>query len=196
MNAAERLVEIYYRQKRCFTISDVKVLSGNNRQIDLLVYDGKEKLHYHVEVSVSHDMKWAPTLDDIYHRMHYKFFGAVKFGKEDNKNSDSGRGKTYLESIKATYKDYNIDYKEVVRVYCAWCLKTENDYANLPKWKEEMGKLFDLKADKFEILSLKNDVIPSLFEKPGKSNYEDELLRCISLFDASGVYHRQNNLQL
>jgi hypothetical protein len=190
MNAAERLVEIYYRQKKCFTISDVKVLFGNNRQLDLLIYDGQKPMYYHVEVSVSQDMKWAPTVDDIYHKMNEKFFGAVKSGKEDNINSDSGRGKTYLQAIKETYRSYNIDYNEVVRVYCAWCLRTDDDYKRLQAWKEEMGRLFKLGADKFEILSLKDDIIPSLFKNTEKLNYDDELVRCISFLKASGLFNK------
>lgn len=44
MNAAEHLVELYYRQKGCFTITDIKIENGNNRQMDLLAYDLKVSL--------------------------------------------------------------------------------------------------------------------------------------------------------
>ncbi|GAB3995131.1 hypothetical protein GCM10028807_34470 [Spirosoma daeguense] len=54
MNTAEHLVEIYYRQAGCFTMSDIKVISGNNRQLDLLAINIKTKKYYHIEVSVAH----------------------------------------------------------------------------------------------------------------------------------------------
>jgi hypothetical protein len=37
MNTVERIVESYFRLCRCcFTYSDVKVVDGNNRQLDIL----------------------------------------------------------------------------------------------------------------------------------------------------------------
>ena len=38
----ERIVESYFRiERKCFTITDIKIPKGNNRQIDILAYSLK-----------------------------------------------------------------------------------------------------------------------------------------------------------
>ncbi len=55
MNTAEHIVESYFRLCcKCFTIVDLKIPHGNNQQLDILAYDVKEQLQYHIEVGVTH----------------------------------------------------------------------------------------------------------------------------------------------
>lgn len=54
MNAAEQIVEVYYQQlKHSFTARDIKVIGGNNRQLDLLAYHPQDRECHHVETSIS-----------------------------------------------------------------------------------------------------------------------------------------------
>ena len=77
MNTAEHIVESYFRLCRgCFTITDRKVKNGNNRQLDILAYNVKEKLQFHIEVGVTHRLNWAPTREDLRLYFEHKFFGA------------------------------------------------------------------------------------------------------------------------
>ena len=66
MNAAEHIVESYFRLCRhCFTRTDQKVPQGNNRQFDVLAYNVKDKVPYHIEVSVTHQENWCPTIEEL-----------------------------------------------------------------------------------------------------------------------------------
>ena len=47
-------------------MSDIKVINGNNRQIDLLAVNINTNEHYHVEVSVTHQENWCPTTADLF----------------------------------------------------------------------------------------------------------------------------------
>ena len=191
MNASERLVEIYYRQKKCFTVSDVKIEGGNNRQFDLLAFDVKSNKHYHIESSIGHGVQWSPTLDNIYHLMNYKFFGAPKNSRPDNPKTDFAKGKSYHGSIKKAYETFGLEYKDVVRVWCTWCL-TKVDEERIIPWKKEMAKIFQLKPQNFELLSFRDTVLPFIMNEVGTSNYDDDLSRCLSLIKA---YNNQTKIK-
>lgn len=66
MNTTEKIVEAYFRLcKNCFTYPDMKVINGNNRQLDLLAYNLMDNSQYHIEVSVTHQENWCPTPEQL-----------------------------------------------------------------------------------------------------------------------------------
>jgi hypothetical protein len=187
MNATEHLVEVYFRQKGHFTVTDIKVEKGNNRQFDILTYDNKVKKFCHVEVSVTHTLNWIRTIDSISEEVRFKFFGIPKNKRPENLKSDFSKGKTYLEPIKATYAKFGIDYENVKRVWCTWCL-SDADISKIDSWKISMASEFNLQPSNFDILLFRDEVLTTLLNKIGTSNYDDELLRTLSLI---GEYNRQ-----
>jgi len=188
MNTTEHLVEVYYRQIGCFTVTDIKVIKGNNRQFDLLAFNYKTKKFYHVEVSVAHGLQWTDSLNDIKKKIDYKFFGNPKDLRPENSKTDFTKEKKYLEQIKATYSKFGIDYNEVIRVWCTWFIQ-ENDIT-VNNWKNELASEYNLKPENFEILLFRDTLLPTLLENIGTAYYDDELLRTLSLLKE---YTRQKN---
>lgn len=180
MNASERLVEIYYRHKKHFTVSDVKVFGGINRQIDLITYDPKSGLFYHIESSIGHRINFAPNLGQIYSKMKYKFFGDPKETQSSGNKTDKAKGKSYLANINETYRSLSIDPKKIIRVWCTWCFD-KVDHTDIVNWKIRFAKITKLKPENFELLSFRDEVMPMLLTETGTPNYDDDLLRCLSL---------------
>jgi hypothetical protein len=180
MNTTEHLVEVYYRQQGCFTATDIKVERGNNRQLDLLAFNYKTKLFYHIEVSVAHGEHWAASLNDIKEKMRFKYFGEPLNKRPDNPNTDFAKGKKYLEPIKATYSKFGIDYNEIKRVWCVWCLN-DTSTQEIEDWKKSLALEYGLQTSNFEILSFRDEVLPKLLHNIGTAYYDDELLRTLSL---------------
>ncbi|MGA3013862.1 MAG: hypothetical protein ABSD71_07480 [Bacteroidales bacterium] len=185
MNATEHLVEVYYRQLGCFTATDIKIPKGNNRQFDLLAFNYTTKKLYHVEISVAHGEHWAGNLNDLKKRIRFKFFGFPRNNRPENSKTDFAKGKTYLNAIKATYLKYGIDYSEVVRVWCTWCLPPEK--VTLDDWYQELATEFNLKSENFQLLLFRDTVIPTLLKNIGTANYDDELLRTLSLINQFNI---------
>lgn len=74
MNTAERIVEAYFRHYRgCFTMTDVKVADGNNRQLDLLAVSLRKGIQYHVETSVTHEKSWRLNWEKLEKKLQAKF---------------------------------------------------------------------------------------------------------------------------
>jgi len=95
MNTTEKIVESYFRLCRdCFTIADLKVRKGNNRQIDLLAVNLKTEDQYHVEVSVTHCVNWCPDMEKLRSEFDKKYFGAPT--EREGKNTDYAKGKNYM----------------------------------------------------------------------------------------------------
>lgn len=139
MNAVEHIVETYYRLvKKCYTITDIKVLKGNNRQFDILAYSPGNKKYYHIELSVTHCKNWCASLGEIEKEMGCKFFGKVKNNRPDNLNTDFAKGKTYLEQIKKTYDLYGVNFDKIIRVWCAWYFKEGTE--DRKKWIAALAK--------------------------------------------------------
>ncbi|GAB3995129.1 hypothetical protein GCM10028807_34460 [Spirosoma daeguense] len=118
--------------------------------------------------------------------MGYKFFGVVRNSRPNNPKTDFMKGKSYLNSIKATYKNLGLEYDEVIRVWCTWCLSDKS--STIEAWKNEIAEEYNLKPDNFEILLFRDTVLPSVINSIGTSNYDDILLRTISLISE---YNRQ-----
>jgi hypothetical protein len=177
MNTTESIVESYYRLcKGCFTQPDVKVLNGNNRQIDLLAYNVTKQLSYHVEVSVTHCQRWCPTFESLKESFDKKFFGIPP--KREGPNTDFSRNKTYKRNIEDTYQHLGLHQENILRVWVCWTLlENENIENDLKKYCIEKN----LPDGSLKILSFRDEVLPELLEKVSTSNYEDDSLRTLSL---------------
>lgn len=177
MNTTEKIVESYFRLCRdCFTMADLKVIHGNNRQIDLLAVNLKTGQQYHVEVSVTHQENWCPTPADLFSEFEKKYFGAPT--KREGKNTDYALGKTYEKKIYKTYEAVGLNSRSIKRVWVCW---TVIDADNIGHQLEQYCKKRGLKKGAIEILSFRDVIIPSLMEKVATSNYEDDVLRTLSL---------------
>jgi hypothetical protein len=182
MNTAEHIVETYYRiARKCFTVSDIKILQGNNRQIDILAFQPSDKKYYHIEVAVTHCENWCPSLEEIQDKIGYKFFGKARNSRPENPKTDFAKGKSYVEQIKKTYHLYGVDFNKVIRVWCSWYFEAEN--RQIMKLKENLANSYTLKSSNFELLSFRDTVIPELSDAIGTSNYDDEILRTLSLLN-------------
>ena len=180
MNAQSKIVENYYRMvKKCFTITDIKVSGGNNRQFDILAYRPEGKKYYHIEVGVTHRQNWCPNLNELKEKFRKKFFGKPQNKRPDNNKTDFAKGKNYLNQIKEAYSRYGIDYDRVIRIWCFWTYK--GDDKEIIKLKNELAKEFELDSKNIETLSFRDDVLPALQKEIGTSNYDDETIRTLSL---------------
>ncbi|MFN7139653.1 MAG: hypothetical protein ACK4UN_09960 [Limisphaerales bacterium] len=179
MNTAERIVEAYFRHCRgCFTIPDVKVINGNNRQFDLLACNLTNGLIYHVETSVVPSGRYFPNrLPDLLSVFQKKFFGLP----EDRQNVDyipSEDDRDYQKVIQ-TYAAYGLNPALIVRVWCSWAL------ADYGRTEVEIRDYFQhrcVSGDRYELLEFRDKVMPELSAKIGTANYEDDALRTFSFF--------------
>ncbi|MBF0504843.1 MAG: hypothetical protein HQL14_07045 [Candidatus Omnitrophica bacterium] len=182
MNAVEHIVECYFRYcKGCFTMTDVKIQSGNNRQVDLLAYNLVTKAQYHVESSVTHCKEWSPSTNDLCEIFDKKFLGLPP--KREGKNTDLAKGKTYIDKIKNTYQGAGFNLSKINRVFVTWAI---TDKADLDNFLISYNKKHGIRVS---VLSFRDQVLPELLKKISTSNYEDEVLRTLSLL-------RQYELQI
>lgn len=180
MTTTEHIVETYYRVvKNCLTLTDFKVIGGNNRQMDVLAYSPTEKEFRHIEVSVTHSENWTADLDHVKNDIGFKFFGLPRNSRPNNPNTDFSKGKTYKQQIKNAYKTFGIDWDKVIRVWCLW--RYTETQTEIDNWKLELQKEFNVNANRFELLSFRDTILPRLFEMIGTANYSDEIMRTISL---------------
>jgi len=157
-------------------MADLKVIHGNNRQIDLLAVNLKSGEQYHVEVSVTHQENWCPTPADLFPEFEKKYFGIPT--KREGKNTDYALGKTYEKQIFKTYEAVGLNSRNIKRVWVCW---TVIDADNIEHQLEQYRKKRGIKKGAIEILSFRDVIIPSLMEKVATSNYEDDVLRTLSL---------------
>jgi hypothetical protein len=175
------MVESYFRLRRgCFTLTDRKVRGGNNRQLDLLAYNLKEKKQFHVEVSVTHQRNWCYTNEELAHEFERKFFGVPPERKSSGGGTDSERGKSYLQQIEEAYAEVGFSAADVSRVWVCWVVKGEEDSKSLivPFHLKHSDKHLD-RTFEIEILSLRNCILPELANAIGTANYDDEILRVL-----------------
>lgn len=186
MNTTEHLVELYYRHcHNSFTYTDYKVINGNNRQFDVLAYNKNSNTIRHIEVSVTHSTRWTADLESLKNDIRYKFFGIPKNKRPDNPNTDFNKGKSYRNQIENAYNDFGFNWNEVIRVWCLWF--HPNDQSIINNWKAQLSDEFSLKEKNFELLSMRDEVIPSLIEAIGTSNYDDDILRTLSLIEQQRI---------
>ncbi len=181
MNAVEHIVECYFRYVRgCFTMTDVKVPGGNNRQCDLLAYDLKKKKQYHIESSVTHQENWAPSTDQLKDIFDKKFRGVP--AKRAGENTDYSKGKSYLDHILSTYQKVGLRPSAIKRVFVTW----KNDKQS--EMKRFLAQYYKTTKLRIEIISFRDEILPALMNTISTSNYDDEVLRTLSLI-------RQRELQ-
>jgi hypothetical protein len=187
MNTTEKIVESYFRLcKKCFTLPDVKVIDGNNRQIDLLAYHIQSTEQYHVEVSVTHCQNWCPDKDDLIDSFEKKFFGVPT--KKEGKNTDYSKGKTYETKIYETYQAYGLDLQKIKRIWVCWTVIDESDInREISNYCE--GR--NINKNPIEILKFRDQILPALMKEVSTSNYEDDSLRTLSLLRQ---YEKQTNV--
>jgi len=178
MNAAEHIVDAYFRLVRgCFTLADRKVAKGNNRQLDILAYHLLDKTSYYIEVGVTHQENWCPTMDELGAQFEKKFFGASpeRKGKSGGK-TDFEKGKSYWKQIEATYAEVGFDPEVVRRVWVCWIVKGRKDAEPIHHGFQSghLSRTFDI-----EVLSLRDHVLPQLEKAIGTSNYDDVILRTL-----------------
>jgi hypothetical protein len=179
MNTTEHIVESYYRLvKKCFTVSDIKVIRGNNRQFDLLAFHRPTESISHIEVSVTHQLNWTATLEKLEPFVAYKFFGAARDNSNRSENTDAARGKNYYQEICNTYQAYWIRPADVNRVICVWALPETDEQKN--EWLIRQSRIHHIRPGRISFLFFRDKVIPELLESIGRSNYDDEILRTLS----------------
>jgi len=179
MNTTEHIVESYYRLvKKCFTLSDIKVIRGNNRQFDLLAFHKPTGAISHIEVSVTHQLNWTATLEKLEPFVAYKFFGAARENSNRSENTDAARGKNYYKEICDTYEVYGIRPADVNRVICVWALPETEKQRN--EWLTRQARAHHIRANRVSFLFFRDEVIPELLKTIGRSNYDDEILRTLS----------------
>ena len=177
VNTTERIVESYFRLcKGCFTYPDLKVSGGNNRQLDLLAYNLLTDAQYHIETSVTHELSWRATWEKLVIAFEGKYFGAPK--EREGRNTDFAKGKSYLSQILQTYKSIGFTPRRVQRIWVTWIKPQEPDFdACLLRYCKEKR----LGRCPIQIVSFRDDVLPSLLNAVGRSNYDDDVLRTLSL---------------
>jgi hypothetical protein len=177
MNTTEKIVESYFRLCiGCFTMAAMKIINGNNRQIDLLAVNLKTNEQYHVEVSVTHQENWCPTPEELFPEFDKKYFGAPT--KREGENTDYATGKTYEKQIYKTYESVGLNPKTIKRIWVCWILVNAD---NINNQIAQYCKKKSLKKTSIEILSFRDVIIPTLMKKVATSNYEDDVLRTLSL---------------
>ncbi len=183
MNTVEHIVDCYFRIcRKCFTMNDVKVDGGNNRQFDLLAVSLLTCEQFHVESSVSHSWDLCPDADTLLQEFDRKFFGVPP--KRDGKNTDFTKGKNYRDQINAMYCTLGLNADKINRVYCTW-IRPTGDGLN-----ERIIEYSQLKKVRpIEVISFRDEILPRLQESVATANYEDEALRTLSLL-------RQREIQL
>jgi hypothetical protein len=184
MNTAEHIVESYIRLcRKCFTVADFKVPQGNNRQLDILAYYVKEQLQYHIEVGVTHQQNWCPTIEELAPQFDKKFFGASpeRIGKSGG-TTDFEKGKSYFAQIEGAYTTIGFSPLNVKRVWVCWIVKANESEDIFVSGKPYFYKFYSKHLEHFyeiEILSLRDYILPELTNTIGTANYDDEILRTL-----------------
>jgi hypothetical protein len=183
VNTVEHIVDCYFRIcRRCFTMNDVKVISGNNRQFDLLAINIIDGQQYHVESSVTHSWDWFTELHALTQELDRKFFGVP--APKDGANTDFAKGRNYRKQIDEMYCLLGLNPEKLNRVYCVWAL---------PVFDRLNEQLFEYSLERkvppIQVVSFRDTILPELEKSVGTANYEDEALRTLSLL-------RQRQIQL
>lgn len=174
MNAVEHIVEAYFRTcRQCFVMPDVKVDKGNGRQFDLLAVNLKTGDQYHVESSVTHRDNWCPNTKKLWMWFNSKFLGYPK--EKEGKNTDFAKGKTYQAQIWAAYRSVGFDPEKVQRLWCCW------DVADREKLPDFLEAYKAKTAITVRMLWFPEEVLEGLLKEVGTANYDDEVLRILSL---------------
>jgi len=174
MNTVERIVESYFRLCRsCFTYSDVKVINGNNRQMDILAVSMITGDQYHIECSVTHRELWCPTPGELIATFQKKFSGIPP--ERAGEHTDSARGKRYGSMIIDMYRRLGLDFSKIKRVWVCWVVKDPQGL------QTALSDHFIRTGYKVDIMSFRDRILPDLMDAVATSNYDDDALRTFSL---------------
>jgi hypothetical protein len=182
MNTAEKIVESYFRHcLGCFTMTDVKVEGGNNRQLDLVAFSVNTGDSFHVEITVK-IVGFAPTLPKLKDAFDRKFFGSARVN--DKETGDYALGKNYRRAVQRTYRRLGLTPSRVRRVYVCWDV-VGSTQAELERFLTRYSRQHRLGRNPIEVWSFRDRVLPELREAVGSSNYSDDALRTLSLLAAA-----------
>ncbi len=177
MNTTEKIVESYFRICRnCFTMSDVKVHGGNNRQLDLVAFAIDGKLQLHIEIGVTHMRGFQPSIEKLEKRIRYKFFGEPR--DRENKKRRKNSTKNHYQAIQNTYSRIGFSVAEVELVWVCWQYPKSNDL------RERLESFFEVQGihpRAVSLLSFRDEIIPELRKKVSTAHYNDDALRTLSL---------------
>jgi len=175
MNTTEKIVEAYFRLcKKCFTLPDVKVIKGNNRQIDLLAYNIKSSEQFHIETSVTHRLNWCPTANDLISKFNKKFFGST----------------LNIQRIYNTYERYGFNPKKINRIWVCWAMRDKTG-----DFQEKINKYCrrrQIQKNPIKVICFRDAIIPALENEVSTAHYEDDSLRTLSLLKQ---YKKQRELR-
>lgn len=182
MNTAERIVEAYFRHcLDCFTMTDVKVEAGNNRQLDLVAVHLPSGDSYHVETSVK-IAGFCPTLEKLETAFAHKFFGVPR---QNNKpTGDHALGKDYRLAVNRTYRRLGLSVSKIQRVYVCWTVSGTTE-RELGTFCRRFSGRYRLGRNPIQVWSFRDTILPELTEAVGTSNYDDDALRTLSLLQAA-----------
>ncbi len=182
MNTAEKIVEAYFRHcMDCFTMTDVKVSAGNNRQLDLVAVHLASGDSYHVETTVK-IAGFCPTLEKLEVAFEHKFFGSPRVNQKPT--GDHALGKNYRRQINQTYKRYGLTPSKVARIYVCWTVNgVEQD--ELDDFCKSFSRRYNQGRNPIQVWSFRDCILPELVEAVGTSNYDDDALRTLSLLGAA-----------
>jgi hypothetical protein len=178
MNTSEHIVESCFRLcLGCFTMSDVKVIGGNNRQMDLLAYRLRDGAQFHIETGVTHCERWNPTVEQLFTRFDRKFFGVPP--EREGAMTDFSRGKNYRAAIQLTYRRVaGFDPRKVQRIWVCWTRPTDDEF-------EKKLMLYcrsrRLAKQPVKVISFRDEILHGLLKEVGTTNYDDSVMRTLSL---------------
>lgn len=182
MNTAEKIVEAYFRYvKHCLTAADVKISGGNNRQIDLLAWNNKNRVAYHVETSVAASGRYfnrSSSWKKLIPIFQNKFFALPKDCQTHDYCADES-DPDYAKLIR-TYDRFGFVHHEVTRVFVCWNLE---DY---DLTEVEIRSFFAqrrIPEERVHVISFRDEILPALRREVGSSNFEDDVLRTFSLLN-------------
>jgi hypothetical protein len=95
--------------------------------------------------------------------------------KREGDNTDYSKGKTYFSHIVKAYERAGLSPSTIKRVFVTWRIESVNDLRRFLVLYRKESEL------KIEVLSFRDEILPELMTSISTSNYDDEVLRTISL---------------
>lgn len=168
MNAAEHIIESYYRYvKGYYTRCNIK--GKGQTELDIIAVDptGIKPIFYHIESTVSISSNFSKITADDYSPEDEKI--RSKKAKQRRTVDFFVSKKFYSDNIEKTYKELKIDKKNVNRILISW---------DFEKIAIEKLKKHDIKC-----LTMK-EILQELADKlVGETkDIDDDILRAIHLF--------------